>query len=163
MRHIAWRPDAWRRALLRLAGRSDGAVALEFGLVVPMLIAVVIGVTDFSLGFARKMAVQAAAQAGAQYAVLNGWNSAAITAAITGATDLSGLTATAPAQFCGCASGNTLTTVGSGPPCTTTCPSGKTAGTYITVGAQYVYRTILSYPSLSNPVTMSAQATLRIK
>jgi Flp pilus assembly protein TadG len=137
-----------------------GAVALEFGLLVPVLSTMVVGVTDLSIGFVRKMAVQEAAEAGAQYAAVHGWSSAAITTAITSATSLTGVSASpAPSTSCGCPSGTSIAAA----TCGTTCASGRTAGTYVTASAQYTYTMILSYPGLGNPLTLSASTTVRIQ
>ena len=137
-----------------------GAVALEFGLLIPVLSTIVVGVTDLSIGFARKMAVQEAAEAGAQYAALHGYSSGAISTAITSATNLAGVTATpAPTSSCGCASGTTIAAA----TCGSTCASGQKAATYVTSSAQYSYSMILNYPGLSNPVTLSAATTIRIQ
>ncbi|HZT51102.1 MAG TPA: TadE/TadG family type IV pilus assembly protein [Stellaceae bacterium] len=146
--------------LRRVLRNRRGTAALEFGLLVPVLSTMVVGITDLSLGFAHKMAVQDAAEAGAQYAVLHGWSSSAVSSAITSATRLSGITASpAPSESCGCPSGTTITAA----TCGSTCASGRTASTYVTANAQYSYRMILSYPGLSNPVTLSASATVRIQ
>ena len=141
-------------------GNRRGAVALEFGLLIPVLSTIVVGVTDLSIGFARKMAVQEAAEAGAQYAALHGYSSGAISTAITSATNLAGVTATpAPTSSCGCASGTTIAAA----TCGSTCASGQKAATYVTSSAQYSYSMILNYPGLSNPVTLSAATTNRIQ
>lgn len=152
--------STWTRNLRRALRNRRGAVALEFGLLIPVLSTIAVGVTDLSIGFARKMAVQAAAEAGAQYAALHGYSSGAITTAITSATNLAGISATpAPSQSCGCASGTSITAA----TCGSTCASGQKAATYVTSSAQYTYTMILNYPGLSNPVTLSAATTIRIQ
>jgi Flp pilus assembly protein TadG len=152
----------WANALpgkmWRLLRSRRGTVAVEFGLLLPVLSAMVVAVTDLSLGFSRKMAVQEAAEAGAQYAAVHGWSSGGVTSAITSATSLSGITATpAPTATCGCASGTSIVAA----TCGTTCTGGRPAGTYVTSSAQYTYSMILSYPGLSNPLTLSASTTVR--
>lgn len=148
------------RHLHRILGDARGSVALEFGLLVPVLATLVVAISDLSLGFVRKMAVQEAAEAGAQYAAINGWNSAAIGSAVTNATTVSGIAATpAPAKSCGCATAASIAAAA----CGTTCASGRPAGTYVTTSAQYSYHMILSYPGLANPVTLTASTTVRIQ
>jgi Flp pilus assembly protein TadG len=152
--------SSWLRKLRQVLGNRRGSVAMEFGLLIPVLSTAVVGVTDLSLGFVRKMAVQDAAEAGAQYAALHGFSSSAISSAITGATNLSGVSATpAPSSSCGCASGTSIATA----TCGSTCASGQKAATYVTSSAQYTYTMILNYPGLSNPVTLSAATTIRIQ
>jgi Flp pilus assembly protein TadG len=153
-------PMPWLARLRRVLRNRRGAVALEFGLLVPVLSSMVVAVTDLSIGFARKMAVQEAAEAGAQYAALHGWSSASISTAITSATSLAGVTATpAPTTSCGCASGTTIAAA----TCGSTCASGRAAATYVTANAQYSYSMILTYPGLGNPVTLRASTTIRIQ
>src|SRR5215510_13370220 len=70
-----------------------GAVAVEFGLVATILVALTVCTADLGLGFYRYMQVQNAAQAGAQYAILRGYSSTAISSAVTNATTFSGISA----------------------------------------------------------------------
>ncbi len=62
-------------ALLRA---PEGNAVMEFGLVAPMLGAILVPLIDVGIGFYQSMQVQDAAQAGAQYALLHGFNSTAI-------------------------------------------------------------------------------------
>ena len=62
----------------------DGMAAIEFGILAPLLAGILVPVTDLGMCFYQKMQVQAAAQAGAQYAAAHGWNSTAIQNAVTG-------------------------------------------------------------------------------
>ena len=106
------------------------------------------------------MQVQDAAQAGAQYAAVHGFNASSISNAITGATSYSGISASpAPAQFCGCASATGISTVA----CGSQCPGNIAAGTYVTASAQSTYTTILPYPVIANSFALSAQSTVRIQ
>ncbi len=103
--------------------------------------------------------MQDAAQAGAQYALLKGWNSTAIQNAVTRATPLSSITASpAPTQSCGCPNGTTVTAAGCGTP----CPGGATPGTYVTVNARASYSPLINYPVLGSSVTLTAQSIVRI-
>lgn len=145
----------WRR------WRQDRAsAAVEFALIAPILTGVLLGIADLGLGLHYKMAVVQAAGAGATYAALNGWNSASIGNAVTNATGVGNITASpAPTQTCGCPnSGGTAITTAT---CGSTCTNGQAAGHYCTVTAQYVYHMILSYPGVSNPMTLTASATAR--
>jgi Flp pilus assembly protein TadG len=143
-----------------LLGAADGAAMVEFGLAVPILVAVLIPAVDLGMGLYQQMQVQNAAQAGAQYALLYGWNTTSIQNAVTAATTLSTITATpAPSQSCGCPNGTAVATTS----CGSTCSGGQSPGTYVTVGAQSVYQPILPYPVIGSSVTLSAQAVVRIK
>lgn len=76
----------------------------------------------------RQIQVQQAAQGGAQYAAFHPWNdnsAAAIANVVTSAGDLPGIAASsAPAEFCGCPTGKSVTAFA----CNSTCPDGQTAG-----------------------------------
>ena len=101
-----------------------------------------------------------AAQADAQYALLHGYSSTAISNAVTAASTLPGVSATpAPSQGCGCPNGSGITSA----TCASVCPNGETAGTYVNVNAQYAYTTALPYSVLGSGVTLAAQASVRIQ
>lgn len=148
---------------LRLTGACrarDGIASVEFALALPVLVSILTLLVDFGMGFYEKMQVEDAAQAGAHYALLYGWDSSAIQSAVTGATTLSGVTASpAPTQTCGCASGSGITVMD----CSGTCANGLSPGTYVTVNAQATYVPLIAYPVLGTTVTLTAQSVARIK
>jgi Flp pilus assembly protein TadG len=156
------------RAIRELAKRTAGlrhdhrgASAVEFSLFSPMLLFLAIGCYDFSVGMYRQMQVNDAAEAGATYALSYGYSSSGVVAAITSATSYSAVTATpAPAQFCGCASGSSITTATS---CSSVCSDGSQPGTYTTVNAAATYTPIFSYPGLPSAFSLSATATVRLQ
>jgi Flp pilus assembly protein TadG len=144
----------------RMLRERDGTSAVEFAIVAPFLVALLVPIVDLGMGFYTKMQVQNAAQAGVQYAILRGWNSSAIQNAETAATTLSSITALpAPTQSCNCLSGTSMTAIS----CSSTCPDGSTPGVYVTVNAQASYSTLVPYPQLDSPVTLKAQSTVRIQ
>jgi Flp pilus assembly protein TadG len=152
------------RSLHRLAGRTlddcQGVAAIEFAIVGPMLVVMMICTVDLGTGIFRRMQVQNAAQAGAIYAALHGFTASSISTAVTSATNFSGISASpAPATFCGCASGNAISTIS----CSSTCTGGGSPGTYVTVSAQATYTPILSYPYLPDSFTFNSQSTVRIQ
>lgn len=146
--------------ILAALRRKSGNAAIEFALIAPVLALMLVGMTDLGIGLYERMEIRNAAQAGAQYAVVKGWNASAIQNAVTSASTLSGVSATpAPTESCGCASGTTIASAS----CGSLCPNGAKAGTYVTVNAQAQYATIFSYPGLANPLTLNAQSTVRIQ
>ncbi|HVE02473.1 MAG TPA: TadE/TadG family type IV pilus assembly protein [Rhizomicrobium sp.] len=150
-----------RSLVVKSARDRSGLAGIEFAFIAPVLALMFIMTVDLGLGVYTKMEVEAAVQAGAEYASLNGYNSSAITSAVSNATNVSGLSVTpAPNQFCGCPSHTGVTTA----TCGSTCASGDAAGSYVNVGAQATYSTILTYPSIvSSSYTFSSQATVRVK
>lgn len=154
-----------RRAVCRFAAdRGDGCsgiAAIEFAMVAPTLVILFICTADLSLGIYRKMQVQNAAQSGAAYAMLYGFAPNSISSAVTNATGSSAVNASPqPSEFCGCPSASSGVTSIS---CSSTCPNGSTAGTYVTVSAQATYETILPYPLVPNSFTFNAQSTVRLQ
>jgi Flp pilus assembly protein TadG len=158
----AWREAAGRvrQTLARLRRDRAGTTAVELALVAPLLAIILVPLSDLGIGAYRQMQVTTAVQAGARYAVLHGFDSTGIGNAVTGATSLAGINATpAPVQSCGCVSGTSITAA----TCGAACPDGSSAGTYVTVNANASYALLFDYPGLGNPLTLSAQSTVRIK
>jgi Flp pilus assembly protein TadG len=159
----ATRPNILRRAarhLAHLAGAERGNAAIEFALATPILIGLLVPVADLGIAFSQQLQVQQAAQAGAQYALLHGYNSTAISNAVTAASTLSGVSAyPAPTQGCGCPTGTAITAAA----CSSVCSNGETAGTYVYVNARYTYTTVLPYSVLGSGMDLTAQSTVRIQ
>jgi Flp pilus assembly protein TadG len=83
-----------------------GAVAVEFALLLPLLMVLVFGVIDFGRLFNAQVSVTQAAREGARLAALGYTNSAVISRTTAAAPALSGLTVTVTP----CAAGATQTT-----------------------------------------------------
>ena len=150
----------FRRVLERAVGDTSGVAAVEFGIIVPILVLMVVATVDLGKGFYFKMQVEDAAQAGAAWAVKNGFNANAISNAVTSAVSAPAISVSpAPVQFCGCASGSSISTV----TCGTTCSGGALAGTYTTVSAQMTYNTILPYGFFPSTYNFSLQSTVRLQ
>ena len=142
-----------------------GVAAVEFAIVVPILLALLVPACDLGMGYLSETAGVGAAQAGAQYALANGFASTAIQNAVTGATSLTSISATpAPAESCGCPTGSSVAAANPAvPPCTGKCPNGAQSGTYVTVSATAVYYPLIPYPTLGSSVTLTAQSFVRIQ
>lgn len=148
------------RGLSQLFFDDKGTAAIEFGLVATFLSFLLLGLTDFGMGYWEQMQVGNAARAGAEYAIANGWNQSGITTAVTSATGLGSITATpAPTQTCGCPSVTAGITTAT---CRSSCAGGGTAGTYVTVNARASYSFIVPYAGIASPLTLTASTTVRI-
>src|SRR5579862_5271100 len=121
------RSTSFFRRSTKFLTADAGVAALEFSLGAPLLVALLIPMVDFGIGFYHQMQVQDAAQAGAQYALIHGWNSAnsnAIQLAVTNATSLTSISPSpAPVESCGCPQGTSVAAVS----CGGTCTNGQTA------------------------------------
>jgi len=125
-----------------------------------MLCFLLVGLTDFGMAYWEKIQVGNAARAGAQYAMVHGWNPPAISTSVTRATGLISIAATpAPTQACGCPSASSGIIATS---CGSSCTGGGAAGTYVTVNASASYSTLLPYPGIANTFALTATNTLRI-
>jgi Flp pilus assembly protein TadG len=150
------------RRLVRLARAERGNAAIEFALATPILLGLLVPVADLGIAFSQQIQVQQAAQAGAQYALLHGYNSSAISNAVTAATKLPAVSVTSgyPKQSCGCPTGTTIDLTAA---CASTCANGETAGSYVIVNAQSAYNPVLPYSVLGSRTTLTAQATVRVQ
>jgi len=156
-------PRRWLCRLLTLRRREEGVSAVEFALAAPLLLTLTLGIVDLGLALSAQIRVQQAAQAGAQYAQLHGFDATKISTAVTSATSLSVSANPVPSQICGCVSGTSVTLSGSSP-CTNTCSNGLTAGTYVRVYSRYTYTPPVPYVSvLSSPTTLTGQALVRVQ
>jgi Flp pilus assembly protein TadG len=139
---------------------SEGSAAIEFGIIAPMLLILLMGIVELSNAVHLAMQVQDAAEAGALYAGKKGWNQAGISAAVVNATDATDITASpVPYEFCGCPSTSGITTVS----CGTTCTGGGSAETYVKVSASRPYTPILTGLGLPIPSTLTAAAVVRLQ
>jgi Flp pilus assembly protein TadG len=153
-----WRP---LRDLMRVM-RADrrGVAAIEFAIMVPTLIMMTVCTVDLGMGIYTNMQVQDAAQAGAQYAMVHGFDANSISTVVSNATGQSGISASpAPVQYCGCATAAGVTNV----TCGAACPAGAVSGTYVQVSTQATYTTIVPYPMIANSFTLTAQAAVRVQ
>jgi hypothetical protein len=176
------------RAARRLRRSRRGAAAVEFALLSPFILGMLVPIADLGAYIYDSMEVQMAAQAGGEYAARHGWDPTGIQNAIlTAAPSLNlqlvdnnfvapGNSDVLPApftpanvQFCGCASGTTITQT---PPAPQACPNprptcanGTTAGVYYTLGAQTFYHTIsgFRYPFLANGTVIQAWSIVRVQ
>ena len=143
-----------------------GIAAVEFAIIVPMLLIMTVGMADFGLGIYAYMQTQNASQAGADYALihLSAFNKDAIKTAITNATSLSGVSASPdPQRFCGCPGSGGVTQIDCANP---VCSAGSSAGCYIKSSASYTYNPVLPYtkvlPFLKDKYVLVSNATVRV-
>jgi Flp pilus assembly protein TadG len=142
------------------AAARDGVAAIEFAILGTVLALILVCTLDLGLGIYEQMQVQAAAQAGAQYAAEHGFDANRITTIVQ--TAASGLTVDAspsPSEGCGCPDASGVVPAD----CGTACADGNTAGVYVTVSAAATYATIIPYPILPNRYALASQSKVRIQ
>lgn len=157
-----------------------GVATVELALVSTVMIGLMLPMFDIGMGFYFKTQVHTAAQAGAEYAYVHGWNSTntttqtSILSAVTSATGLSAIAASpAPTLACGCVDGTTITlSTPSSPYTSDTCASQTTCagsnnpvkpGAFVTVNAQATYTPLITYLGFGSPVTLSATSVVRVQ
>ncbi len=144
------------RPIRRLAGDTGGISAVEFALVAPVIMFCFLAAADLGLSIYQNAQVGNAARAGAQYAAVNGWDSGGISAAATAASKLS-ITVT-PSTYCGCPQTSSIAQQ----TCGTSCSSGGTAGTYVSVSTKANYTPISPVSWGKSSVNLNATAITRI-
>ena len=146
------RTTRWRRA-------EAGTAAIEFGLAMPLLFVILMGVVELGYAMYQAMQVTDSVEAGAIYAAKNGFDADKIAAAVRDATGTSGIAATpAPMQFCGCPDASGILEIA----CNATCADGKAAGQYVRISATLTRLTILPYPALGLPDKLTAHSIVRL-
>ena len=169
--------------LRRLGVARGGNAAVEFAMMAPFLLGLMVPLADLGAYIYDYMEIQLAAQAGGEYAARHGWDPNGIQNAITAAAPSLGLVLTGDSNFngagdvlptsftpatvqsCGCASGTTITAVTCSNPRPVCAGTGATSGLYYTVGARTVYHTIsgFQYPFLASGQTIQATSIVRVQ
>ena len=150
--------------------QSQGTVSLELCLVTPLLLFMFIGIFDMGFLVFQQMEVQAAADAGATFAVAQGttnWNSTTIGNVVAGAAYPTQTAITGSASWA-CACPNSTNTgivgVGAAPNCSglPKCPNGVDApGVYALISAQATPTPIFNWPGY--PAHVQSGVVVRIK
>lgn len=154
------------RKLRTLWADSRGAALVEFAFAAPILATLLIGVVDLSMFISANLAVQRAARAGGEFAVMNGYNATGVAGAVTSANAtrssyMSAIAASpAPANWCACPDATTGLSVKA---CGTSCPSGLVAGSYVTASASATFTPLFPWPGMQGSSQLSSSSTVRIE
>jgi len=148
------------KALRAVAGElifiTKGASLVEFGLLLPLLCLLLIGVIDFGRAYYLDIEVSNAAHAGALYGTQNSTDITGMQNAATGdAQDVTGMTATAT-YGCECSDGSSVTPLCSSQP---TC--GVNAVNYVQVTTSATYHPLFPWPGIPSSVSLQGSAKLR--
>lgn len=152
-------PDSMLTAVKRrakgLAPSIGGAAAVEFALILPVLLIVLIGLIDYGFAMFNKMELRSAARAGAQYALGDSTDTSSITQTVVDASNL-GISSSDVTLTCNCLDTSTealsSTTCGA-----TTCASSEP--TLMTVSAAQSYTLFFGSMTLN----LTGDATVRVK
>ncbi len=152
------------RDLLKRFGESQrGVIALEFALAAPVLVALAFVGFDFGRGFQQNHLLSGAAQAGAQLAVQRDRSFTMLDIADVeqrvrddAGGDPAALTADAR-YYCMCPETNLEVACGA------TCTAPRPPSMYVEVALQQDFDLIFPYPGLSDPYTLQAMSTMRVR
>lgn len=159
----------------------SGTAAMELALVMPVLVPMILGITDLSFAYEDQLQLTAVINAGAQYAFKQGQNATMesgtlvtnVTALVTGAmanaslpgaqvtvTLNDGLDATtmkmgSPTCYC-------LNVWAASATCGSICADNSTAGVWLTITASFTYTPILSFAAMVIPNPLSQSVTVRL-
>lgn len=134
---------------LRNRWRS-GVSSLEFALIMPILLAMLVGLTEWGLAIDSRIQLQTAVRAGAQYALRMPTDTAGIASAVRAAVpERTDLSVPAPTMSCECA--------GAAAECSGACAGGMER--FLTVSASHSYTPLTPV----GPTLIAADVTLRIQ
>lgn len=147
-------PGAAKRLFASLASPRQGAAAVEFALLVPVLLVIGMALIDLGMAVFNKMELMSAVRTGAQVALMDSSNTTEIRSAVTNSTDLSPTINIDP--FCECSDG---TPIGCGGYCT----SPLIKRTFMTISATQSFTPITPrlIPGFMESFSLSGQVTVR--
>jgi Flp pilus assembly protein TadG len=140
----------------RLRRCESGSSLLEFAIVLPVLLVLLIGLIDLGRAAYFGILTANAARAGAQYGAQSIYTS----------TDTTGMSSAAIADAPGIgltAVGSTLCSINGG--ALTTCPSninGQTVVYYVKVHASGTFASLVRYPGLPPQISISGDSVVRV-
>jgi Flp pilus assembly protein TadG len=138
--------------------QEAGNTAVEFALLLPVLVLLIAGLVDFGRAYFTKMELENAARAGGQYGILHGAGDLdTIKSIVRDATDIpsADLTVNA-ATFCACPDGTVQACAGGD------C-GGFKPGSYISITAQTAFVPIFPFANSARPVTIAGAAQVRME
>jgi Flp pilus assembly protein TadG len=135
---------------------------VELALMMPVLVLLLVVVTDMARAYAVRMALSYGVRAGAQYGAQNRANAVdyagmeqAACNAMPQVSCTPGVT-TMAASFCQCA--------GSSSPISCTNPGGcAIVQNFVKVDATSVFTTLVSYPGVPSPINMTATSVMQVQ
>ena len=148
-----------RIALRPRNGWDAGAALVEFTLVAPLLILLLIGIVEVARYATFAIMVGNAARAGVQYGAQNmvaAMDSSGMqSAAANDAQNIAGLNTPSAGYYCKCADGTAST-------CAATDCANSHRLVYVTVTVSGIFHSMLKFPSVQNTFPVSATATMRV-
>lgn len=141
------------KRLGRLKRCESGVSAVEFAIITPLLLTMLLGLLDYSIALFHKMELISSLRAGSQYALIYGTDTTSIESAVTNSSNLdsTNLTLTV-SEVCECQGGTTVTCTGG------TCSAGSVQH-FIQIDGTYVYTPIF----LPGSLDLTSSSTIRVQ
>lgn len=141
--------------LQRIWRGRDGNIAVEVALAMPILLALLAGITDLGRAVLADARLKSAVRAGLEYAQVNPNHAAGIEAVVRTAANEPSLTVTT-AQVCQCPDGATVE-------CSAACSDGHPPGGYVVISAEQAFTAL--FPGMSALIEgpVHAQGSIRAK
>lgn len=150
-------PRTLLRSLLRRPLDDRGTAAIEFALLTPILMLLLVASADFGMMFREKMQAEKAARAGLQYAIYDPQDNAGIATAITSATGLPvGQLTITVTRFYECANGTQPAAPGF-------CAAGDWPGTYVRITITKPFTALLTWGGLTERFSVTGSAEGRVQ
>lgn len=149
-----------KKLFLKMIRKEEGAAAVEFALVSPFIIFLIVGMMDFAFYINQRMALESLARAAAEY-VLKGGDMDRVEEDIL---QMSGLTQQnedgEPLEVsgevaCECGSGEVVT-------CGEACPNGYQRRFY-SISLSKTYSSMFKYPGLPQTMVLTGNTRLQIE
>lgn len=144
-------------------GRSArGNISIEFALVLPFLMLLLMGAYDFGRGFTEKLRLNSAARAGAQFALANyNKNTSALYVGVEqsaqdDAEDVDDVLQVDPNIYCKCLDDVVMA-------CGVPCTGGEVPMRYIEVDVSGPFEFMFDYPMTTGSMTLTGHAELRLR
>lgn len=145
----------WPSFFARLFGATEGVSAVEFALVSPVFILILVGIIDLGAVVRDKIELSNAAATAARYVLNENYSEAFLVDVATSGSSLDSADITATVtSVCGCSGGVAAT-------CGSTCADGQSPGTYMVVSLSKISEMILTYPGFDD-ITISGQSRMRL-
>lgn len=148
--------------MIRALRNEEGTAAAEFALVLPVLILIVVGISDYASAVNINTKLYSAARAGVQYGTYHPGDTAGIKAAAVAATNDSSMTVGTASTVCKCISTATGA-IGSAVSCTSACTAGSTLGHFLTISTSQTFTPLFSYKGLGAALTMNGSAQMQVQ
>lgn len=152
-----------RRTIAAAVVDSSAVAAVEFALILPILVLMTLAAIDFSFYIGTRIELEQAVRAGGQYALEDPTDTATITSSVQGATDLASVSVSVGSLACVCPGG--ATTPCRGDANYTRCTGNIVPAAFLTISGTTTHDPLFfSYlPWFSANMTVQQNLTMRVR